>query len=54
MKREVLAHSALRRLSAVQGDRVLLLEADTITRTGPRIVDAVETLAAAFYPERVR
>jgi iron complex transport system substrate-binding protein len=54
MKREVLAHSALRRLSAVRGDRMLLLDADTITRTGPRIVDAVEVLAAAFYPEQIR
>ncbi len=52
MKREVLADPALRRLSAVRGTRVVLLDADPIMRPGPRIVEAVEVMARAFYPER--
>lgn len=52
MKREVLATSGLRHLSAVRDDHVLVLDADPIMRPGPRIVEAVETMAAAFYPER--
>jgi len=52
MKREVVASPALRRLSAVQGDGIVLLEADPIMRPGPRIVEAVEAMARAFYPER--
>lgn len=53
MKREVVASPALRRLSAVQGDGIVLLEADPIMRPGPRIVEAVEAMAEAFYPERL-
>jgi len=52
MKREVVASPALRRLSAVRGDGIVLLEADPIMRAGPRIVEAVEAMAEAFYPER--
>jgi iron complex transport system substrate-binding protein len=49
MKREVEADPALRRLSAVRGDGVVVLEADPIMRPGPRIVEAVEAMAEAFY-----
>jgi len=52
MKREVVASPALRRLSAVQGDGIVLLEADPIMRAGPRIVEAVEAMVSAFYPKR--
>ncbi len=52
MKREVLRHTAMRRLSAVRGDGIVLLEADPIMRAGPRIVEAVEAMARAFYPGR--
>ncbi len=52
MKREVLAHPALRQLSAARGDGILLLDGDLINRPGPRIVEAVETMAQAFYPGR--
>ncbi len=30
----------------------MVLEADPIMRAGPRIVEAVESMAQAFYPER--
>ena len=52
MKREVLAKSAFRRLSAARNDRLVVLEADPIMRPGPRIVEAIEAMAKAFYPER--
>jgi iron complex transport system substrate-binding protein len=52
MKREVLATSGLRHLSAVRNDHMIVLDADPIMRPGPRIVDAVEAMAAVFYPER--
>ena len=52
MKREVMEHPALRQLTAVKEGRVLLLEADPLMRAGPRIVEAVEAMAQAFYPER--
>ena len=52
MRREVLADSSLRRLSAVRGGRVLVLEADPVMRPGPRIVEAVEAMARGFYPQR--
>ena len=52
MKREVLGDSALRRLSAARGHGIVVLEADPIMRPGPRIVDAVEAMARAFYAAR--
>ena len=51
-KREVLANPVLKRLTAAKRGRVLMLEADEIDRPGPRLVNAVETMARAFYPER--
>jgi len=52
MRREVLEHPALRQLTAVKEGRLLLLDADPLMRAGPRIVEAVEAMARAFYPER--
>jgi iron complex transport system substrate-binding protein len=53
MRREVLGDSALRRLSAARDNGIVVLEADPIMRPGPRIVDAVEAMARAFYGERL-
>lgn len=52
MRQEVLASAALRQLSAVRDGRMVVLEADPLMRAGPRIVEAVEAMAEAFYPER--
>jgi len=52
MAREVIANPIYRQLSAVRGNRIIVLEADQIMRPGPRIVDAVEAMAKAFYPDR--
>ena len=53
MRQDVLASPALRQLSAVREDHMLVLEAAPIMRAGPRIVEAVEAMAQAFYPERL-
>ena len=52
MKRDATSDSVLKRLSAVRRGRVVLLEANLIMRPGPRIVDAIEAMAWAFYPGR--
>jgi iron complex transport system substrate-binding protein len=52
MKKEVMESPVLRRLSAVEGGRMLVLESDPLMRAGPRIVEAVEAMARAFYPSR--
>lgn len=38
-------------LSALQNDAVYAIDGDIISRPGPRVVDALEALAALFYPE---
>ncbi len=52
MKRELLTSSSFRQLTAVKNDRLVVLEADPLMRAGPRIVEAVEAMAQAFYPDR--
>jgi iron complex transport system substrate-binding protein len=52
MKRQVLSHSVLKRLTAVRRGRLVMLEEDEIMRAGPRIVSAIEAMAKAFYPGR--
>jgi iron complex transport system substrate-binding protein len=37
--------------SAVQDDRLYTIDADIVSRPGPRIVDALETLAEIIHPE---
>ena len=38
-------------ISAVQNDRLYTIDADIVSRPGPRIVDALETLAEIIHPE---
>ena len=38
-------------ISAVQNDRLYMVDSDTIARAGPRVADAVEQLAAFIHPE---
>lgn len=38
-------------ISAVQNDRICLVDSSTIARAGPRIADIIEDLAEAFHPE---
>lgn len=41
----------LSQLPAVEEGRIVLVDTDTISRGGPRIVEAVEQVAAAIHPE---
>lgn len=41
-------------ISAVQNDRLYTINADIISRPGPRIVDALETIAEIIHPELFR
>jgi len=38
-------------LNAVRNNQVILIDADIISRAGPRIVDALEEVAAAMHPD---
>jgi iron complex transport system substrate-binding protein len=38
-------------ISAVQNDRLYVIDADIIARPGPRIVDALEAIAESIHPE---
>lgn len=38
-------------ISAVKNDRVIQINSDTISRTAPRLVDGLEEVAKAVYPE---
>jgi iron complex transport system substrate-binding protein len=37
---------------AVKNDRICVVDPDVVSRPGPRIVDALDTLAKCVYPER--
>lgn len=39
-------------VSAVQNDRIHIIDPDIVSRPGPRLVEALRTLAAYLYPER--
>jgi iron complex transport system substrate-binding protein len=39
-------------ISAVRNDRIYVVDPDIVSRPGPRLVDAMQTLAEALYPER--
>ena len=45
------AHSVWGELSAVSEGRVYLVDGDLMSRSGPRIVEGLEALAAALHPE---
>jgi len=48
---QVKARPAWDSISAVQNDRLYQIDSDVIQRAGPRVADAVETLAEFFHPE---
>ena len=39
-------------ISAVQSNRIYVIDPDIVSRPGPRLVDALQTLAQMLYPER--
>jgi iron complex transport system substrate-binding protein len=48
---EVKARPAWDSISAVQNNRLCAIDSDVISHFGPRVVDAIETLAKFFHPE---
>jgi iron complex transport system substrate-binding protein len=52
MLRGVYNDPLLRQLPAVKAKRVILLESDPLMRAGPRIIEAIEAIARALYPDR--
>ena len=48
---EILGRNGWNTIQAVQNKQVYLLDADTMSRPGPRIGEAVELVAKAVYPE---
>ncbi len=52
MVREVASNPVYQRLFAVKKGHLIVLDADVIMRPGPRVVEAVETMAKCFYPDR--
>jgi len=47
----ILKEKRLKDINAVRNDRVYLIDADTVSRSGPRIVDALEEVARVLHPE---
>lgn len=48
---EILGRNGWNTIQAIQNKQVFLLDADTLSRPGPRIGEAVELVAKAVYPE---
>jgi iron complex transport system substrate-binding protein len=38
-------------MTAVQNEAIYIIEGTVVSHTGPRIVDALDLIAAALYPE---
>ena len=49
--KEIAARPMWNNITAVKENKLFNVNADTISRPGPRLIEAVEKLAAMFYPE---
>lgn len=47
----IVARKGWENVAAVKNRRVMELDSDMVTRTGPRIVDGLESIAKALYPD---
>lgn len=48
---KIIARQGWQNVDAVKNKRVIELDSDMVTRTGPRIVDGLESIAQALYPD---
>lgn len=48
---EIVAHSGWNTITAIKNNAVFYVDADTLSRPGPRIGEAVELVAKTVYPE---
>lgn len=51
VKETILARSTWQNLDAVKNKRIVDLDSNMVTRPGPRIVDGLESIAKALYPD---
>ncbi|GAA0368934.1 ABC transporter substrate-binding protein [Bacillus horti] len=51
VEEEVMNRSGWGEVPAVKNEQVFEVDEDTVTRSGPRLIDGVETLAKHIYPE---
>lgn len=51
VKEMILARPTWQNIDAVKNKRVVNLDSDMVTRPGPRIVDGMESIAKALYPD---
>ena len=49
--RQVLSRIGWENVNAIKNKQVIDVDSDRVTRSGPRIVEGVEELAKAVYPE---
>jgi iron complex transport system substrate-binding protein len=50
-KEQVLAREAWSEVPAIKNDQIYDIHSDKVTRSGPRLIEGVEELAKAIYPE---
>ena len=50
-KEQVLSRSGWESVNAIKNKQIIDVDSDRVTRTGPRIIEGVEDLAKAVYPE---
>jgi len=50
-KKQVMARKAWREVSAIKNNNIYDVHSDKVTRPGPRLIEGVEELAQAIYPE---
>lgn len=48
---ELTTNDAYAEMTAVKNSNVKLVDADTTSRQGPRLVEGIESIAEAIYPE---
>ena len=51
---QIRSRTGWQNLSAVENDMIFLFDGDMVSRPGPRIVDSLEAMAAALYPDLFR
>lgn len=51
VKETILVRSTWQNLDAIKNNRVVDLDSNMVTRPGPRIVDGMESIAQALYPD---
>ncbi len=51
---KISARAGWKGIKAVQNGRVTIIDGDVISRSGPRLVEGLEAVARALYPDRFK